>query len=220
MLLADSVKVMVAPRPVMERRLRQERFFSMILLLSLLSAVLAVTSVSFFRAEDMSRVAGIEINQDTYEAYKIFLLFGTAFMSVFSPVVFILLNSLFNKLMLFIFRVSIPLRRLFILGILAYVPMLMDTVLRIVIQLFIQRPLTESPANLFAFLVESDSQLGKTLSVFTVFGVWSMALYAVGVYMLAPERARVRSVAVVVVTWLIATIVSGLINGLPGPLSS
>ncbi|MFD1954462.1 hypothetical protein ACFSL6_09880 [Paenibacillus thailandensis] len=220
MLLADFVKVMVAPRPVMERRLRQERFFSMILLLSLLSAVLAVTSVSFFRAEDMSRVAGIEINQDTYEAYKIFLLFGTAFMSVFSPVVFILLNSLFNKLMLFIFRVSIPLRRLFILGILAYVPMLMDTVLRIVIQLFIQRPLTESPANLFAFLVESDSQLGKTLSVFTVFGVWSMALYAVGVYMLAPERARVRSVAVVVVTWLIATIVSGLINGLPGPLSS
>ncbi|MBD2867041.1 hypothetical protein [Paenibacillus arenilitoris] len=218
MVLVDFVKVLFVPRPIMEKRLFQERFFSMIVLLSLLSVILAVVSVSFFRAEDMTEASGVTIDSDTYEAYKVFMLLGTGFMASFTPIVFILFNTLINKLILWAVRVTIPFRGLFILGILAHIPLLMDTLVRIIVQSFIGEPLTKSPAALFSFLFDSESQLGGMLSVFTVFGVWSTLLYATGIYILAPERARWRSIIVVVLVWIITTFVSGYINNSLGPI--
>jgi hypothetical protein len=217
MVLADFVHVLVNPKPVMERRLKQEQFFSMMAMLSLVSVVLAVASVSFFRAEDLSKTLGIKVEVDTYEAYKIFMLLGTGIVACFTPVMFVLLNTALNKLLLLLFKVRISFRQLFILGIFAYIPLQMDTLLRIIVQLFIGKPLLQSPARIFAFLTVSDTPLMKMLSVFTVFGVWSMLLYAFGVYLLAAENVRRRSVLVVVAAWIVSTIVSGYVSGLSGP---
>ncbi|QYR23009.1 hypothetical protein KZ483_08820 [Paenibacillus sp. sptzw28] len=214
MVLTDVAKVIVNPKPIMEKWMKREQFFSLIAIISIFSLVLAVASISFFRAEDMSKVLGYSIESDTYEAYKIFMMLGSGIVALFTPVVFILLNSIVNKLLLLLFRVNIPFRQLFILGSFAYIPLLMDTLLRIGIQLFTLKPLMESPAKLFPFLSAEDSPIAGMLSALTVFGIWSMLLYTLGIYLMSPENRRVRSVALVIVTWLASSLISGYIGGI------
>lgn len=123
-------KVLISPRSVIQEKLQQKSIASLVFILSLLSAILAVISLTVFDGEYISKILGEDsTDANLLKAYKIFMLLGSGIVAFFTPVIITLINTLFNYLVLWLFRTKISFRELFIIGLYSYVPLIIDLVM-------------------------------------------------------------------------------------------
>ncbi|MGG3573695.1 YIP1 family protein [Bacillus gobiensis] len=194
-------KSLFMPKVILQEKFEQENITSLVFYLSLISAIFAVVSISVFDIEDISKVLGVtSIDLSLYKAYKIFMLLGSGILAFFTPTIITLINTIFNFLLLWILQTSISFKKLFIIGMYAYVPLLIDVLVRIFIEFIVSDPVFQSPARIFFFLPDSDNLIIKGLSTITLFTIWSIVIYSIGVSMEVPKNKQKRAILVLVIT--------------------
>lgn len=206
-------KVLISPRSVIQEKLQQKSIASLVFILSLLSAIFAVISLTVFDGEYISKILGEDsTDANLLKAYKIFMLLGSGIVAFFTPVIITIINTLFNYLVLWLFRTKISFRELFIIGLYSYVPLIIDLVMRIIIQSITHKPLFQSPARIFFFLSEENGFIYRTLSYLTIFTIWSIYIYISGIYVVSPENKKKKAATIIIITNILFLLISGFFS--------
>ncbi|MFB1051290.1 YIP1 family protein [Paraliobacillus sp. JSM ZJ581] len=201
----DSLyKVLLYPKAVFRLNLKSYNLLLPILIITIISIGLSYVNSIFFAAQSLD-------NNNEY-IRPIILLFSV-FISSVSPFAAIIVVSIINYIALLVMRSYASFRKLFIVGIYSYIPLLISSLLNIVVSLFYGKPLGFTILSLNSLETDPKSLFSYFLNSFSLFGVWSLYIYTIGIITIF-ENKSFSNKKIIVITFInvLITILNAIWN--------
>ncbi|MES5943654.1 MULTISPECIES: YIP1 family protein [unclassified Bacillus cereus group] len=204
--MMNFINIFFSPKQVFEKRLTESNALLPLLFISCFSVILSVCTVL--------TVGEKVLLKNNMEYVKTIVLAFAVVAGIFSPLMGVLINSIINYIALIVNDIHIEFRKLMIIGFYAYMPVLLEVLLKLIVSLYLKESIQYSPTSLGMFLSNQNSVLSGFVNSFSGCIIWSVAIYIIGVLVLAEEqniKAKRKIVTILICTNLILTIITSLI---------
>ncbi|MCQ6530726.1 YIP1 family protein [Bacillus mycoides] len=204
--MMNFINIFFSPKQVFEKRLKKSNALLPLLFISCLSVILSVCTVL--------TVGEKVLLKNNMEYVKTIVLAFAIVAGIFSPLMGVLINSIINYIALIASDIHIEFRKLMIVGFYAYMPVLLEVLLKLIVSLYLKGSIQYSPTSLGIFLSNQNSILSGFSNSFSGCVIWSVGIYIIGVLVLAEEqniKAKRKIVTILICTNLILTIITSLI---------
>lgn len=96
-----------------------------------------------------------------------------------------------------------------IIGFYAYMPVLLDSLLKLIVSINIGKIFPYSPTSIAILSTNHNSLFSKIANSFSICGIWSLCIYALGVFLVVKENnynKRKQAVIIIACTNIIFTL--------------
>lgn len=204
--MMSFINILFSPKKVFEKKLKKSNALFPFIFISCFSVLLSVCSVL--------TVGDKILLKNNMEHVKTIVLAFSIVVGLFSPIMGILINSIINYIALIVSDIHIEFRKLMIIGFYAYMPVLLDALLKLILSLYLKESIQYSPTSLGMFLSNQNTLLSGFVNNFGGCVIWSLCIYIIGVIVLSEEQNitdKRKIITVLICTNLILTIITSLI---------
>ncbi|KXY70200.1 YIP1 family protein [Bacillus tropicus] len=205
MKIYSFIHIFFSPKKVLEENIKKYDLILPVIVIGLCSAILAVLSVLTLP----------NINTEGELQYlKTIMLIFAVFLGVISPLLGVVINSLINYILLTIVDSYVEFRKLMIIGFYAYMPVLVDSLLKLIVSINIGKIFPYSPTSIAILSSNHNSLFSMIANSFSICGVWSLFIYALGVFLAVKEsnyNKRKKAVVIIVCTNIIITLLVSIV---------
>lgn len=216
MRMKSFYEVLYSPKKTIQNNVNSTNLLTPTFIIGAFSAIFTILSTLF--------MADTLIREKDIEYIKPIIIFFSIIVGGISPLISILISSIINYIALIVADVFVEFRKLMIIGFYAYIPVLIDFLLKIVISLALGQNFRYSPTSLAEFIPEENILIQNLLNSFSVTGIWSLVIYFIGLLLLINEnndlKNKKKAVIVVLIVNILLTIMMAVFSSLTGDTSN
>ncbi|HDT6578600.1 YIP1 family protein [Bacillus cereus] len=205
MKISSFIHIFFYPKKILEENMKKFDLILPVIIIGLCSAILAALAVLALPSVD----TGGEL-----QYLKTIMLIFAVFLGVISPLLGVVINSLINYILLTIVDSYVEFRKLMIIGFYAYMPILVDSLLKLIVSINIGKIFPYSPTSIAILSSKHDSLFSTLANSFSICGIWSLFIYALGAFLAVKEsnyNKRNKAVIIIVCTNIIFTVLVGIL---------
>ncbi|QHZ49495.1 YIP1 family protein [Paenibacillus larvae] len=202
MKIRSLFQIFFHPKQVLQTNLQHGNLFFPILFISLLSGAFSLSTVwalpdNFIGQSYLKAITGA------------FAVIYACLIPLFS--IFIL--SIINYIALAALDAFTPFRKLMIIGLYAYMPLFIDSALKLVMTLYLGKAIAFSPTSLTLLLPPDASfLLNRFINSLSFSGLWSIGIYLLGVSLLVPESKKRKVIVVLLVLNILLSVIPNFLT--------
>ncbi|MCY9510483.1 hypothetical protein M5W68_09175 [Paenibacillus larvae] len=202
MKIRSLFQIFFKPKQVLQTNIQHVQLFSPILFIGLLSGFFSLLSVwalpdHFIGQSYLKTITGA------------FAVIYACLIPLFS--IFIL--SIINYIALAALDAFTPFRKLMIIGLYAYMPLFIDSALKLVMTLYLGKVIAFSPTSLTLLLPPDASfLLNRFINSLSFSGLWSIGIYLLGVSLLVPESKKRKVIVVLLVLNILLSVIPNFLT--------
>ncbi|MEI4616443.1 YIP1 family protein, partial [Bacillus cereus] len=205
MKIYSFIHIFFSPKKVLEENTKKYDLLLPVIVIGLCSAIIAVLSVLI--------LPNISTEGELHYLKTITLIFALI-LGVISPFLGIVITSLINYILLAVVDSYVEFRKLMIIGFYAYMPVLIDSLLKLIVSINIGKIFPYSPTSIAILSSNHNSLFSIVMNSFSFCGIWSLFIYALGVFLVVKEsnyNKRKQAVIIIVCTNIIFTLLISML---------
>lgn len=202
MKIKSLFQIFFKPRQVLQANMQHMHLFFPILFIGLLSGFFSFLSFwalpdNFMGQSYLKAIAGA------------FAIIYACLIPLFS----IFIISIIHYIALASLDAFTPIRKLMIIGIYAYMPLFIDSALKLILTIYMGKAIAFSPTSLVRLLPpDTPFLLNQLINSLSISGMWSIAIYLLGVSSLVPQSKKRTVIAVLLVLNILLSVIPNLLT--------
>ncbi|WP_409475333.1 YIP1 family protein [Paenibacillus larvae] len=206
MKIRSLFQIFFHPKQILQTNLQHGNLFFPILFISLLSGAFSLSTVwalpdNFMGESYLKTIASV----------------FAIFYACLTPLFNIFILSIINYIALAALDAFTPFRKLMIIGLYAYMPLFIDSALKLVMTLYLGKAIAFSPTSLTLLLPpDAPFLLNRFINSLSFSGLWSIGIYLLGLSLSVPKTQKRKVVTILLVLNILLSIIPNFL--IMGPM--
>ncbi|MCI0768190.1 hypothetical protein [Bacillus sp. TL12] len=203
--------ILTKPKVTLINIFNKKNILITVLLICFINAILSlILTIELFNQTTL--IKELNLNTSINNFLKIFTYLIAFFSSFINPLINTVITTIIILITYYIFKIKIEFKQLFIIGLLAYIPYLIDISLRIIVQFFYNEIITGHITSIFFFMTQNKNPMINALKFYSIASIWSIVIYIIGLTILVKKEKQTIAITIVILLLLIITYSQGVIN--------